>query len=452
VRRFLIIMLVFLALAGAVLALAPWKTILERQIVSALETRGFSDVKLHVAGLGLKSVVLSDITFGAEEPLTLQNVKIDYSLAGLKSKRLEKLTISAPAFVLRQVDGRWVIVHFQNMPSSTTAKPMNVETLTEILNTIPFDQVVVEKGRMTIEADGWNLKLPLDAVFNREQSTISYKADTAQFRKGNLEADINNLVADIHLDSDTNAWSGQWQTDHIDVKGTPATPPTLKGSGKIEAQGAAIIVDGSVQSDDRSYQASFRYDHSFDSATQSVLTLPSAAMPWKEGALKLVNLKVPVGQAQPLRLNVEVSNVSIDELLGAMTGERVTGTGNVSGTIPVTINKNGDLIFGKGDLKAAGPGTINMPPDAIPGDNEQISLVRNILANLNYTVLSISLNNDNQNNLGVTMSVEGSNPDVYNGRAVKLNVNLTGDVLDFIQQNVMLLTKPQTLWEDGANE
>lgn len=445
-------MLVFLALAGAVLALAPWKSILEKQIVSALETRGFPDVKLHVAGLGLKSIVLSDITFGTEDPLTLQNVKIDYSFAGLKSKRLEKLTISAPVFVLRQIDGKWIVVNFQNKPSVATAKPMNVETLTDMLQAIPFDQVVVEKGSMSVEADTWNLKLPLEAVFDRKRATISYKADTAHFRKGNIEAIINNLVADIHLTASTKAWKGNWQTDHIDLKGTPATPPTLKGSGKIDALGAAMVVDGVLQSDDKSYQMSFRYDHSFDSATKSVLTLPSAAMPWKEGALKLVDLKVPMGQAQPLRLNVQVNNVSIDELLGAMTGERVAGTGNVSGTIPVTIAKNGDLIFGQGNLKAAGPGTINMPPDAIPGDNEQIVLVRNILANLNYTALSITLNNDSQNNLGVTMSVEGSNPDVYNGRAVKLNVNLTGDVLDFIQQNVMLLTKPQTLWEDGANE
>ncbi len=451
-RKFFIITLVILVFLAGVLSLTPWKIILQGQIISALESRGFSDVNLHVSGLGLKSIILDDITFGTENPLTLKNVKLDYSVAGLRSRRLDKLTISEPAFVFRQIDGRWTVVHFENVRSSAVAKPMSVAVLTETLKKIPFDQVVVERGTMRIETESWTLTLPLETVFDKNLSKISYKAGNAHFRKGALEATIGEIIADIGFDEKVQAWKGQWQADQINVKDAPAPVPPLKGQGTIMGMGAAVIVDGALQSADQSYQMIFRYNHSFDTAAESVLSLGSAVMPWKEGVVKLESVKIPLRQGQPLNLNVQVDGVSVDELLGAMTGQRVTGTGRVSGTIPVTIGKNGDLVFGQGSLTAAGPGKINMPPDAIPGDNEQVALVRNILADLNYTALSISLNNDNQNNLGVTMSVEGSNPAVYNGRAVKLNVNLTGDVLDFIQKNVILLTKPQTLWEDGADE
>ena len=78
--------------------------------------------------------------------------------------------------------------------------------------------------------------------------------------------------------------------------------------------------------------------------------------------------------------------------------------------------------------------------------------LREILEDFGYTRLSIAMNSDKKNNLGILMSIEGSNPAVYNGRAVKLNVNLTGDVLDFIRQNIMLLTNPESILEHGERE
>ena len=451
-RKFWVIVLAFVILVTGVLVFVPWKTVLEDQIVSALAARGFPDVSLQVSGLGLNNIILNKITFGTQNPVTLENVKIDYSFAGLRQRQLEKLTLSAPSFVIRQLAGRWVIVNFENLHAGAQAKPVSVTSLTEKLNKVPFNQIVIEKGAVSVEAESWTLMLPLDLVYDKHLSQLSYKADTAHFRKGTLDASLEKVVADIELDKDSQVWNGTWQADRVNIKGMATDIPALGGQGSISAKGSAINVDGSLRSEDNTYQMGFRYDHSFDSAVNSVLALSSAKMPWKEGNLKLKDVSFPVGVEQAVHLNVQVENVSVDELLGAMTKQKVAGTGTVSGSIPVTIHKNGDLSFGQGKLTAAGPGSINMPPDSIPGDNEQMALVRDILANLNYTALSISTNNDSQNKLGVSLNVEGNNPDVYNGRAVKLNVNLTGDVLDFIQQNVILLTKPQSLWEEDANE
>lgn len=451
-RKLLIIVLAFLLLTAGVLVFVPWRTVLEDQIISALEERGFPDVSLQVSGLSPNSIIIDKITFGAQSPVTLDNVKIDYSFAGLRNRQLEKLTISAPSFVVRQVEGRWVIVNFEKMNANARAKPISVTSLTETLNKVPFNEIIIEKGSMNIEAESWTLMLPLDITFDKRQSRLSYKAEAAHLRKGTIEASIEKVAADIHFDKDTQGWKGQWQADPVNVKGMATDMPPLKGQGNIAAKETSFSINGALRSSDNTYQAAFRYDHSFDSAVNSVLALSSAKMPWKEGNLKLKDVNFPVGVEQAVHLNVQVENVSVDELLGAMTKQKVAGTGTVSGSIPVTIHKNGDLSFGQGKLTAAGPGSINMPPDSIPGDNEQMALVRDILANLNYTALSISMNNDNQNKLGVSLNVEGNNPDVYNGRAVKLNVNLTGDVLDFIQQNVILLTKPQSLWEEDANE
>ena len=64
------------------------------------------------------------------------------------------------------------------------------------------------------------------------------------------------------------------------------------------------------------------------------------------------------------------------------------------------------------------------------------------MKNLHYTVLSIGMDSDKNHKLSAVLAVEGNNPDVANGRPVKLNVHLNGDLLDFIQQSLMSLIDP----------
>jgi len=137
-------------------------------------------------------------------------------------------------------------------------------------------------------------------------------------------------------------------------------------------------------------------------------------------------------------------------LMQTLTGSRVSATGTMSGNIPVIIRPDGSYTLGKGQLKADSNGSMSMPSEIIPGDTEQMDLVREILGNLHYSVLSASVYTSGKQGVVVRLALEGNNPDVYGGRAVKLNVNLTGDILDFIQQNAMLLTKPEQLLKQGT--
>ena len=451
-RRLFIAGFAITSLVIAIVIAVPWKRALEQQLISALEKHGFSEVSLQVAGVGLHSIVLEDIVFGGENAVRLKNVKIDYSAAGLRARRLESVTILAPTFVVRQQGARWIVQGLESLQASPPSVPLNVASLNKIINQIPVDRVIVENGEMNIQADLWSLSLPLNMTIDKSPDKISYKSNGAHFRKGDIEAESGDMIVDLHFEKDSQTWRGNWQIDKVRVDGVSTPIPLLSGDGTLSAKEDAINIYGSLKSKDEPYKMEFGYDHSFDKTSASLLTLASAEMPWKEGHLKVKDVKIPLGETRALNLNIQVDRVSVDELLGAMTGQRVTATGYVSGTIPVTVTKKGDLIFGAGQLKATGPGMINMPPDAIPGDNKQVALARSILADLNYEALSISLNNDNQGDLGVLMNVEGSNPAVYEGRAVKLNVNLTGDVLDFIQQNVILFTKPQNLWEHNEDK
>lgn len=446
-RKILIVMMGLL-IAGAGLAwLTPWSAVLESQIRQALSRQGFSDVRLRVAGWGWDGIMLEDLSFGTDASLSFKNVRINYALDSLRTRRVESLTIIDPHILVTQSEGRWGIEGMAPMfkPRADEA-PLSVAALTAALQRLPFDKLKVAGGTLTIRGADWDASVPLNINYSRQDSKVDYTGSDITLRKGNITAVAQTLTAEMILNEDQDG-HGTWTASKVNVEGGAAPVPSLNGSGTITAAGNGLSGAGQLQSADKAYHIDFRYDHSFDNAQPAMLSVIDAAMPWKEGRLKIKNAKIPVGVSRDLNINVQAENISVGELLGAVTGQRVQATGTISGKVPVTLKANGDMVFHRGALATVAPGTISMPPDAIPGDNQQIELVRHILSDLRYTNLSMTLDSDEQNDLGILMTVEGHNPAVYNGRAVKLNVNLTGDVLDFIRQNVMLLTRPEALWE-----
>ena len=49
------------------------------------------------------------------------------------------------------------------------------------------------------------------------------------------------------------------------------------------------------------------------------------------------------------------------------------------------------------------------------------------------------------------MTLQGNNPKVYKGKPVKLNVHLTGDILDVVRQS-MLTSNPTKLLQQGEHD
>ena len=135
-----------------------------------------------------------------------------------------------------------------------------------------------------------------------------------------------------------------------------------------------------------------------------------------------------------------------------LTGSKATATGGVSGTVPLTIGRDGSFRIGNSALTADGPGVIALSPEAIPGDNPQVALVRDVLKNLHYTVLSLGLDSTPGGKLTAVLVVEGKNPDVEKGRTIKLQVHLSGDLLELLSQNLKLMTDPKTFLEQHSHE
>lgn len=453
-HKFLLVILLLALLIGGAVAFVPWRQALEGQIKSILSAQGFENVGLTVAGLGWRGLILKDVTFGGDTPLTLRDVSVDYTLAELRHRQVGGLTFNGLSLQARQQNGQWVVDGFEGlMAKPGTKSAFKIPDTTGSLAFIPFHRAAVKDSNLQVFAEVWSLALPLDLTWQNEGAPeLSYQGSGITFDAGGLHADVNGVTASLKLLPDEKLWKGDWSVQSLTLNGAPAEIPALKGQGTIEASATVITVQGGFKSADGRYDVSLRYRHDLSDNLKSTLTILSATLPWKGGQLAVKGIDVPVNGTQPIRVNLQVKNVSIDDLMKTLTGKRVSATGVVSGEVPVVVQRDGGFTIQKGTLNALGPGTISMPPDAIPGDNQQIDLVRDILKDLRYSQFSVQTENDANNNFAVLLALEGHNPAVYDGRPVKLNVRLTGDVIDFIQQNLMLLNNPEKLLKAGKNE
>ncbi len=288
---------------------------------------------------------------------------------------------------------------------------------------------------------------PIDLLLRKTGANLTAKAKNFLVNTQAVKSTIAEGDVVGKFTTDTYDWQGEWNLHDIQIETALAEVPLLQGQGDIKADDNNIILSGEIKSADQEYKIIFSFVQPLTEA-EPLLKIVSAVVPWKGGKLFVENVSMPLSGDAPVKFDVQVQKVSVDALIQAMTGNRVSAQGGVSGKIPLVIGADGSFMIGEGSLRADSPGTLTVPTEAIPGDNPQIDVVRQVLQNFHYKELTISVNNvGKQTTLSITLN--GSNPDAYNSRPVKLNVNLAGDVLCYIQQNMLLLTDPKSLLHQG---
>jgi hypothetical protein len=435
-----------LALSAAVLLFLilaltlPWKIWIAERLQTMLEARGLAQVRLTLSSIGFTRATLKNISIGEENPLMLEDVEVSYAPHDLFRGRLHTLTLRGLTVQMRQQEGKWVVHGLQAKEKMTRGLsiPMPRE-----LQELPFDSLVLSDAWMDISAEAWQLQLPFELIW-RKSNSAGFSGKIGEMRFKSAAAEVEAAGGAVQLSpAKAEAWSGQWELGEVRIVTSAAAPPSLKGEGFLQAEAGAVSLSGNLQSPDKSWLARFSLLRQEDPQAAS-FTLQEAVMPWKGGRLRTRNAVFPLMDRKEIKLILQVERVSLNELMQLLTGKRVSATGTVSGTLPLTWRAGGNLSFGRGDLRADSDGTITMPPEAIPGDNEQVALTREILKNFHYDLLSISPQGGDDR-FDLLVRLEGKNPDVYAGKPVKLNISLSGDVLEYIKQNMQILTNPESI-------
>ncbi|HEY8189437.1 MAG TPA: YdbH domain-containing protein [Micavibrio sp.] len=436
--------LAVVAIVALSVAFLPWKEPLGRKLQNILETKGFQNVRLTLSDIGLSSATLQNITIGDENPLMLKNLTLHYSAREIMKGNLRELAVSGLALEIRQQDGKWIVPGYSG---SGAGKKFAVPVTPNEIAAIPFDRVKIEDSRVDIVMPAGRISLPVYLEWNRTEAIISMQAENPSFTGQKFSARAAHGEMNVKLNPSAN-WEGAWKFEDVQPETGDAELPLMNLNGTVKADATTITLDGRMIGTNDT-RAAFALRHALDGSQGPVLTIASASMPWRGGRVALGKTTIPLTGKQPVRLTLKVEKISVDEFMQSLTGKRVSATGIVSGALPLVIGRDGGISFNTGELKTEGPGTISMPPELIPGDNEQVALTREILKNFHYDGLSLAIEKAEGDKISVLVATQGRNPDVLNGRPVKLNIRLNGDLLDLVRQNAMFLTEPQKILEQG---
>jgi hypothetical protein len=432
----------------------PWKIEVGRRLTQMLEDKGFASVKLTLSDVGFRRARLQDISIGEDSPLVLKSLDVDYNARDLWRGRLREVTLHGLELEAVKTNDQWSVIGLENLQGATDAsKTFALPVSRDDFAFLPFDVMNAADSTVHVVSDAWQVSMPVTATLDKSADPkIALNADQVHGKAGSITIETGKAEVKGQVDAAARTWRGTWKLDDVALSGQSVEIPVLQGAGTIMASAGQILVNGAFNSADKAYALSFVLDVHVDGSAPSILTIQSAKMPWKGGQISLKDEKIQLDKPTPLRLDLHVEKVDVNDLMQALTGKKLTATGQFSGNIPVVIGKDGSLSFPEGGLSTVGPGTISMPPEAIPGEGEKLDLVRNILKDFQYVKFSLGINGIDGKGLSVVLALEGNNPEVENGRLVKLNVNLTGDLLDFIRQNAMLFNDPKALLKQSSDD
>ena len=156
-----------------------------------------------------------------------------------------------------------------------------------------------------------------------------------------------------------------------------------------------------------------------------------------KGSLEIPRLTVDDDGISPF--TVLLKSIDIGALLSALNSEKLKLTGNFDFTLPLTIRENNQEIK-NGSFKALSEGMILLKSE----QGEQANIAFQALENFHYKELYGTLNYDAKGNYTIELNVLGSNPDLYNGFPIKLDLTLRGELPEMLYSMLISgdMTKP----------
>lgn len=124
--------------------------------------------------------------------------------------------------------------------------------------------------------------------------------------------------------------------------------------------------------------------------------------------------------------DVQVADVRVVDVL-ALEGEDVVGSGILDGVLPVTLSNEG-VSVDAGKIAARAPGGYLSYRGTVPSVNPGLDLAIRALRNFQYKRMDLEVNYTVDGALDLGVRLEGSSPDVENGRPIHFNLHINEDI------------------------
>lgn len=433
-------------LCGIALCGALWffgRAFAEARLQTMLSAAMRQPVALTLQSVGLQQSQLTNIRIGTEPALVIPALTLAYDPSELRHGRLRQLALDNLSLTIRQTPQGWQLDGMPPPSASRPAAPLALPMESAAVQSLPIAAAAMTKSQLNMTASQWQLTLPFALQWQQAAPatlTLTSDAPLLEIKAGPVTSAAAQLRLKHHPAQ--SVWQGDWQLRDVTLPALPIAVPLLQASGTAVLNAKTLSVNGTVGNADQGWLGNFKLRLPLLGGAAQ-LQIDKASLPLLGGRVALDKTSLTLDGSQPLTVAPKLDKLPLADLIHTLTSLAAKGEGTISGTVPVSYLPNGTLRFGAGQLQADAPGVLQLPPEAIPGDNPQIALLRDLLQDLHYEKLVLGLTGLPDGKLEVQLLIEGRNPAVQQGKPVKFNIKLNGAVLDLLTQNLQLLLNPQ---------
>jgi hypothetical protein len=154
------------------------------------------------------------------------------------------------------------------------------------------------------------------------------------------------------------------------------------------------------------------------------------------------------------RLFLKVQGLSLGEFFELAGIDGLSGDGEISGQVPVTLFPNG-IIIADAILSSDRPGVLRYDraraPAALTGAGESMELALSALSDFHYEKLIVRLDRKLTGDAILGLHIAGANPSFYEGYPVELNLTMTGKLDEVVRKGLAGYQLPSII-EQRLNE
>jgi hypothetical protein len=137
-------------------------------------------------------------------------------------------------------------------------------------------------------------------------------------------------------------------------------------------------------------------------------------------------------ERQLIAVTLQVQEIELSRLLQSFKQEGLSGTGEISGELPLSITGD-SLEVRDGKLTGAAPGVLRYRGPVADANN----IAFKALTNLTYHRLNATVNYRPDGQYQIGLRLEGKNPELLEGHPLAFNLNVTGHLPELLRASLM---------------
>ena len=140
----------------------------------------------------------------------------------------------------------------------------------------------------------------------------------------------------------------------------------------------------------------------------------------------------------------------METLLAIAAIDGAAASGRLNGEIPLVVSRDGFSVA-NAVLETGAPGVLRyapaVPPPALQGGGEGVSLMLEALKNFHYDVVSLAVDGRSGDEWSVKLHIEGENPNFMDAYPFVFNLNLSGKLDEIIRTGLQSYELPARVGE-----